>query len=155
MVKSRGSLQTKLTVSVFTTAQSVKWQMQGMLVKDKMLVMSQMNPWCDFTHFIRVIPRINLSQCTVESPSFEQERISACKKTTVLPWVFKLDCKSIKSDSKWSLLHIFDAISQITYTVPESVAWSRQQHGALKSNELCSPVKTSSLVSWLLGLCNH
>jgi len=59
--------------------------MQGMLVKDKMLVMSQMNPWCDFTHFIRVIPRINLSQCTVEYASFEQERISVCRKATVLP----------------------------------------------------------------------
>jgi len=122
MVKSRGSLKTKLTVSVFITAQGIKWQMQGMLVKDKMLVMSQMNPWCDFTHFIRVIPRINLSQCTVEYASFEQERISVCRKATVLPWVFKLDCKSIESDSKLFLLHIFDTVSRITYTVPESVA---------------------------------
>ena len=137
------------------STECVNWEMQSMLVEDKMLVMSQMNPWCDFTHFIRVIPRINLSQRTEDSKSFELKRIAVHGKMTVLPWTFRLDCESSESDSKLCLQLVFDTVSWIIFTVPESVAWSSQQHGELISNELCSPVKTSSLVSWLLGFCNH
>lgn len=137
------------------STECVDGEMQSMLVEDKMLVMSQMNPWCDFTHFIRVIPRINLSQCTEGSKSFELKRITVHGKMTVLPWKFKLDCQTSESASKLRLQPGFDIVSWITFTVPESVAWSSQQHGALISNELCSPVKTSSLGSWLLGFCSH
>lgn len=70
----------------------VNREMQSMLVEDKTLVMIQMNPWCDFMHFIRVIPRINLSQRTEDSKSFELKRIAVHGKMTVLPQIFKLDC---------------------------------------------------------------
>lgn len=87
--------------------------MQSMLVKEKMLVISQIYPWCDFTHFIRIIPRINLSQCTEDSKSFEWKRIAVHKKMTVLPQIFKLDCESSESDSKLCLQIVFDIASWI------------------------------------------
>lgn len=110
------------------TPECVSWVMQSMLVGDKMLVMSQMNPWCDFTHFIWVIPRTNLSQNTEDSQSCELKRIAVHGKMAVLSWLFELDCESSESGSKLCLQLGFDTVSWITFTVPESVAWSSQQH---------------------------
>lgn len=106
--------------------------------------MSQMNPWCDFTHFIRVIPRINLSQRTEDSQSFVLRTIAVHGKMTVLPWIFTLNPVNLSSNYKfvawfwYSLLNHFHSFRKCCMIQPATRCVTKQWAVQSYQNKLIS-----------------